>query len=78
MTELQRRALARAIKAYPESIIATGSGDRVTLASLHTRGLLTRTVRREARQEADRAYAYKASDLVMEEWRAICARKAAP
>jgi hypothetical protein len=67
-TERQRIVIARCIKATHrgEWYRAVGSGERVTLASLHSKGLLTRRVWRQARQQVDNAHEYKATDLVMQ------------
>jgi hypothetical protein len=66
LTELQRAAMRRAVEAARAGgwIIASGSGDRVTLASLFRRGLLMRRARRGVEGEPDAAYEYRPSTMV--------------
>lgn len=63
MTRLQILAIARAVTLTQrgEWLRASGSGDRVTLASLHTRGLFTRRARRGVEGHPSAAYEYQAT-----------------
>lgn len=70
LTELQARQMLRAVDAYPEAIRAETAGDRVTLASLHARGHLTREAWRTSRCERDNAYEYRCSASLAERMRA--------
>lgn len=56
LSALQRQTLVRAMRATAQGvwIRALTSGERVTLASLHTRGLLVRRVWKESRVAAAR------------------------
>jgi hypothetical protein len=45
---------------------AATSGERVTLASLHSHGLLVRRARRGIEGEADAAYEYQTSPIVQQ------------
>lgn len=61
LSDLQRAALRRALEAYPDSIRSITAGDRVTLSSLHTRGLLTRRAWRGDGVSRDSAFEYTAT-----------------
>lgn len=56
--------LERAALAYPEWIRAERAGERPSLSSLESKGLLERRVWREARHPADRAHEYRATPAV--------------
>lgn len=58
-TELQRKQLARAYRAFPAHIRAVTAGDRVTLASLAQRGVLTRRPWRGDGISRDSAFEYQ-------------------
>jgi len=74
LTDLQRETLAQVIRATHAGgwYRAAGSGERVTLASLHARGLLVRRVWKESKAAAARgdysspAHEYQAVGLVMQ------------
>lgn len=68
LTALQREVLVRVFRSTREGAWyrAQTSGERVTLASLYTRGLLTRQARRGVEGEANSAYEYRLSELVVE------------
>lgn len=72
LTDLEKACLARAIRANGW-IIATGNGERVTLASLYRKGLLERHPRRGKEGEASAAYEYRASHMVREAWKEVAA-----
>jgi hypothetical protein len=69
LTKLQLGALATVYGATRRATWhrAASSGERVTLASLHTRGLLQRRARRGAEGEANAAYEYQVTPMVLEE-----------
>lgn len=79
LTRLQIHALMRGIAAAEKDtwIRALSSGDRVTLASLHTRGLLERRAWRGAEGEANAAHEYRATAVVLESWREMVAKRRA-
>lgn len=85
MTDLQRRALGEAVRRTRrgewlrsgELAQLTGQhvrGAAVTLASLHTKGLLTHRAWRGKDGEANAAYEYQASPAVLEELRRAFAK----
>lgn len=73
LTELQRVALRRAMVAARsgEWIIATGSGDRVTLASMYRRGYFQRRTRRGREGERDAAYEYTLANVVQDRVKSV-------
>jgi hypothetical protein len=74
LSDLQRQTLVRVIRATARGqwCRALGSGERVTLASLHAKGLLVRQVWKESKSAAARghysspAHEYQATALVMQ------------
>lgn len=68
LTDKQLTSLTRAILAAKNErwIRAVDHGERVTLASLHTRGLVRRNAWRGSEGERDAAYEYQATEQVME------------
>lgn len=66
LTAPQLRQLQRMVETHPELVAARDHGERVTLASLHSRGLATRAERPRAGRatftpregRADGAYSY--------------------
>lgn len=70
LTEKQRAALVKAVRQWTPLelwIRASCHGERVTLASLHSRGFLERRARRGVEGEADAAYEYKPAEIVLTE-----------
>lgn len=80
LTDKQRGTLARVLVATARSTwaVATSSGERVTLASLHASGWLTRRARRGVEGHQDAAYAYQAQPHVLEAARAAGLLKEIP
>jgi hypothetical protein len=73
LTPLARQNLVRAALAVQTgsgTIISRDQADRPSLAALHSRGLLCRSIRRQGRNAADNAYEYrltlKGAELVLE------------
>jgi hypothetical protein len=68
LSPLQRATLARCLQAAKYGIWyrASGSGERVTLASLFRKGLCERRAWRGAEGEANAAHEYRASQVVQE------------
>lgn len=70
LTQLQREVLLAVARNCRAGFWyrAQSSGQRVTLASLHRKGLLTRRVRRKGANSADNAYEYRLSEAVRAEF----------
>ncbi len=68
ISELQRQTLARVAMAHAGAgwYRANSSGERVTLASLHTRGLLIRRAWRGVEGDRDAAHEYRLHALLRE------------
>lgn len=58
LTQRQRETLGRVRRSTTEWYRASGNGERVTLASLHRRGLLRRRAWRKGKSSADDAHEY--------------------
>lgn len=68
LTERQKAVLLNVVRAWraDEWYRAADHGERVTLASLHTRGFLVRRTRRGVEGAADAAYEYQPAEAVLE------------
>ena len=80
LTTLQKRVLATVVLATEAGrwYRATGSGERVTLASLHSRGLAVRRAWRGVEGERDAAHEYRAAEVVLAAVRELRASQEQP
>lgn len=76
LTELQRASIVRCYRAGQEGRWhrSTYAGERVTLASLHTRGLLERRAWRGAEGRADSAFEYRCTPALQAKLAEVFAR----
>lgn len=70
LTDLQREVFRKVIRAWKAGgwYRAENSGERVTLASLYRNSLLDRRAHRGVEGEANAAYEYQPSQVVIDAW----------